>query len=189
MPSVRISAASSRPRRARVSSSRGVRWGSACAGTGSSWRPACRGVDPPAGPAAGNRLTLDGAVDRDVGIGSSLGWCSIRSYRRLPRRKSQQWWCKRCRPGVELPHTTPGRLGRYPPPGGRGRRIATPPETGPANVRPLRCRGPRSGWRRESPLPKQFEHSFDYCTRLHPTPDKIATSHGQVSYIRSIQRS
>ena len=41
--------------------------------------------------------------------------------------------------------------------------------------KPLRCRGPRSGWRRESPLPKQFEHSFDYCLRLHPTSDKIAT--------------
>jgi hypothetical protein len=31
-------------------------------------------------------------------------------------------------------------------------------------------------WRRESPRPKQFEHSFDYCTRLHPTTDKNATT-------------
>src|SRR5690349_18887866 len=57
-----------------------------------------------------------------------------------------------CRPGVALPHTTPGRLGHHPPPGGRGRRAVAPPEVGCANIRASAGHEDRiREWRRESP--------------------------------------
>src|SRR5690348_13809780 len=43
--------------------------------------------------------------------------------------------------------------------------------------------------RRESPLPKQFEHSFDYCFRLHRGGDKNTTFWRLVSYTRSTPSS